>query len=187
VPDATVASAAPSAAAAAGGASQVRSPSRVSFDVPPGKIQLRISVEGSAAQVLDSETREISVPDMTAAQALLGTPAVLRARTAREFQQLRTDPDAVPTAGREFNRIEHLLIRVPTYGPGGTTPELRVHLLNRTGAAMNELKAEPSPKAGEQQIDLALAALPPGEYVVEIKTGDKDGEASELLGFRVTG
>jgi hypothetical protein len=62
-----------------------------------------------------------------------------------------------------------------------------VHLLNRTGAAMNELKAEPSPKAGEQQIDLALAALPPGEYVVEIKTGDKDGEASELLGFRVTG
>ena len=52
---------------------------------------------------------------------------------------------------------------------------------------MNELKAEPSPKAGEQQIDVPLAALPPGEYVVEIKAGDKDGEASELLGFRVTG
>jgi hypothetical protein len=52
---------------------------------------------------------------------------------------------------------------------------------------MNELKAEPSPRGGEQQIDLPLAALPPGEYVVEIKTGDKDGEATELLGFRVTG
>ena len=38
----------------------------------------------------------------------------------REFQQLRTDPDAVPSAGREFNRIEHLLVRVPTYGPGGS-------------------------------------------------------------------
>ena len=128
----------------------------------PGKIQLRISVEGTASQVLDSETREISVPDLTGAQALLGTPAVLRARTAREFQQLRTDADAVPIAGREFNRIEHLLVRVPTYGPAGTTPELRVHLLNRAGAAMNELKAEPAPKAGEQQIDLPLAALPPG-------------------------
>jgi VWFA-related protein len=186
VPDVALASTAP-AAAAAGGASASRTPSRVSFDVPPGKIQLRISVEGSAAQVLDSETREIAVPDLTAAQALLGTPSVLRARTAREFQQIRTDGDAVPIAGREFNRIEHLLIRVPTYGPGGTTPELRVHLLNRTGAAMNELKAEPSPKGGEQQIDLPLAALPPGEYVVEIKTGDKDGEATELLGFRVTG
>jgi VWFA-related protein len=187
VPDVALVSTAPAAAAAAAGASALRTPSRVSFDVAPGKIQLRISVEGSAAQVLDSETREITVPDLTAAQAVIGTPSVLRARTAREFQQLRADGDAVPIAGREFNRIEHLLIRVPAYGPGGTTPELRVHLLNRTGAAMNELKAEPSPKASEQQIDLPLAALPPGEYVVEIKTGDKDGEATELVGFRIAG
>ena len=112
---------------------------------------------------------------------------MLRARTAREFQQLRTDADAVPIAGREFSRIEHLLVRLPTYGPGDTTPALRVHLLNRAGAAMNELKAEPAPKNGEQQIDLPLAALPPGEYVLEIKAGEQDGEATELVGFRVTG
>jgi VWFA-related protein len=180
VPDAAVASTAP---ATPGGSPAARGPSRVSFEVPPGKIQLRISVEGSASQVLDSETREISVPDLTSAQAILGTPSVLRARTAREFQQLRTDADAVPIAGREFNRIEHLLVRVPAYGPGGTTPELNVHLLNRTGAPMNELKAEASPRTGEQQIDLPLAGLPPGEYVLEIKTSD----ATELVGFRVTG
>jgi len=77
----------------------------------------------------------------------------------------------------------HLLVRVPAYGPGGTTPELSVHLLNRAGQAMNELKAEVSPRTGEQQIDLPLAALPPGEYVLEIKTSD----ATELVGFRVTG
>jgi len=180
VPDAAVASTAP---AVTGGTPAARGPSRVSFEVPPGKIQLRISVEGAASQVLDSETREISVPDLTSAQAILGTPSVLRARTAREFQQLRTDADAVPIAGREFNRIEHLLVRVPAYGPGGTTPELSVHLLNRAGQAMNELKAEVSPRTGEQQIDLPLAALPPGEYVLEIKTSD----ATELVGFRVTG
>jgi VWFA-related protein len=180
VPDAAVASTAP---AVVGGTPAARGPSRVSFDVPPGKIQLRISVEGSASQVLDSETREISVPDLTSAQAILGTPSVLRARTAREFQQLRTDADAVPIAGREFNRIEHLLVRVPAYGPGGTAPELSVHLLNRAGSAMNELKAEAAPRTGEQQIDLPLAALPPGEYVLEIKTSD----ATELVGFRVTG
>jgi hypothetical protein len=181
VPDAALASAAP--AAAASGTPATRGPSRVSFEVPPGKIQLRISVEGSASQVLDSETREISVPDLTSAQAILGTPSVLRARTAREFQALRADADAVPIAGREFNRIEHLLVRVPAYGPGGTTPELSVHLLNRAGSAMNELKAEASPRTGEQQIDLPLAGLPPGEYVLEIKTSD----ATELVGFRVTG
>ncbi len=173
---------APAAAAPAS-----RAPSRATFDVAPGKIQLRISVEGAASQVLDSEMREITVPDLTSAQVALGTPSVLRARTAREFQALRADADAMPMAGREFNRIEHLLIRVQSYGPGGTTPALQVHLLNRTGAAMNELKAEPSPRAGEQQIDLPLAALPPGEYVLEIKAGDQDGGATELVGFRVTG
>ena len=184
VPDVALASTAP--AAAGGAASASKGPSRVTFDVAPGKIQLRISVEGSASQVLDSEVREVSVPDLTSAQATLGTPSVLRARNAREFQQLRADADAVPIAGREFNRIEHLLVRVPTYGPGGTVPTLSVHLLNRAGATMNELKAEPSPRAGEQQIDLPLAALPPGEYVVEIKAGEQ-GDATELVGFRVTG
>jgi VWFA-related protein len=189
VPDVALASTAPaaSASAAGAGAAQTRGPSRVSFDVNPGKIQLRISAEGAGSQVLDSETREITVPDLTSATATLGTPSVLRARTAREFQQLKADAEAVPIAGREFSRVEHLLVRVPTYGPGGTAPALRVHLLNRTGAAMNELKAEPSPRNGEQQVDLPLAALPPGEYVLEIKAGDQDGSATELVGFRVTG
>ena len=52
---------------------------------------------------------------------------------------------------------------------------------------MNELQATPAPKAGEQQIDLPLAALAPGEYIVEIKAGDEAGDAQELVGFRVTG
>src|SRR5438093_635986 len=160
---------------------------RAPFAAKPGKVQLRVSVEGAGSQVLATELREITVPDLTSALATLGTPAVLRARTAREFQQLRTDVDAVPLATREFSRIEHLLIRVPTYGPGGTTPALTVHLLNRAGSPMNDLHAEPAPAAGEQQIDLLPAALQPGEYVVEIKAGDQDGDAKELVAFRVTG
>ena len=143
-------------------------------------------MEGAASQVLDSETREITIPDLTA-PSVLGTASVLRARTQREFQQLRTDIDAVPTATREFSRIEHLLVRIPAYGPAGSTPALSVHLLNRTGQRMNEIKAEPAPKPGEQQIDLPLAALPPGEYVLEIKSGEGGGDATELVGFRVTG
>jgi VWFA-related protein len=178
------------AATGAGGAvgqAANKGPQRITFEAPPGKMQLRLSVEGEAAQTLDTETREIVVPDLTGAQPMLGTPAVLRARTVREFQQLRTAADVVPVAGREFSRIEHLLIRVPTYGPGGTPAPLRARLLNRAGTAMNDLQVEPSPTPGEQQVDLPLAALAPGEYVVEIRTGDQDGDAKELLAFRVTG
>src|SRR5262249_9663903 len=57
---------------------------QVSFEVPPGKVQLRVSVEGAASQVLDTEQRELSVPDLTAPQTALGTPAIYRARTLRD-------------------------------------------------------------------------------------------------------
>ena len=183
----STAAAAPAGAAAPASAAARPVPQRVTFEAAPGKVQLRLSVEGIDSQVLDTETREITVPDLTAAQPLMGTPAVFRARTAREFQQLRAATDVVPLAGREFSRIEHLLIRVPTYGPGGTNPPVRARLLNRAGQPMNDLQVEPSPVAGEQQIDLPLAALPPGEYVVEIRVGDGDGDAKELFAFRVTG
>ena len=39
---------------------------------------------------------------------------------------------------------------------------------------------------GELQLDVPLSGLAPGEYVVEIKAGD-EGDAKELVGFRVTG
>ena len=88
VPDVALAGTAPSigaAAAASGSTGGVapRGPSRVTFDAQPGKAQLRVSVEGTSAQVLDSETREISVPDLTSPQTALGTPEVFRARTVR--------------------------------------------------------------------------------------------------------
>jgi VWFA-related protein len=187
VPDVAVASTAPAASVAAANASgsAVRGAQRVVFDAVPGKVQLRISVEGSSSQVLDTETRELTIPDLTAAQTL-GTPSILRARTLPELNKLKADPDAIPTAVREFNRTDRLVVRVPTYGPGGAAPTLKVHILNRAGSAMSELQATPAPKAGEQQIDLAIAALPPGEYVLEVKAGDQDGDAKELVGFRIT-
>ena len=190
VPEIALASAAGASAPAAGGAapaSQTRGPSRVTFDVIPGKMQLRLSVEGTASQVLDSEMREITVPDLTSTQTLLGTPAMFRARTIPEFNRLKADGDAVPMPGREFSRTDRLIIRVPVYGPGGSTPAMSVHLLNRAGQSMTELTSAASPKPNEQQIELPLASLPPGEYVVEIKASGEGGDAKELLGFRVTG
>jgi hypothetical protein len=96
VPDATPGSTGPAAAAAAS------TPARVTFEANPGKLQLRLSVEGSSAQVLDTETREIAVPDLTASEVVLGTPQVLRARTARDYQQIKSDPDAVPFPSASF-------------------------------------------------------------------------------------
>jgi hypothetical protein len=180
----------PSAATAGGvtaGANGAAGPSQVAFDAMPGKMELRVAVEDASSQVLDSETREITVPDLTLVQTLLGTPQVLRARNAREAQQLKADAAAMPLATREFSRTDRLLIRVPTYGPGNTVPTLSAHLLNRSGQPMTEVPATASGIPGTQQIELPLANLPPGEYILEIKTAGDGTEVKQLVGFRVTG
>jgi hypothetical protein len=155
--------------------------SKVSFDVQPGKIQLRVSVESADAEVLDSEIREITVPDLTSPQAVIGTPAVYRARTVRELQQLKADAQATPTAGREFSRSDRVFLRVPVYGAGAAAPQLTARLLNRTGQTMSELPI------ADGAIDLTLTSLPPGEYIVEITASRAGGDAKELVGFRIVG
>ena len=160
---------------------------QVSFDVKPGKVQMRLSVEGANSQVLDTETRDLTVPDLTSPQAMLGTPAIYRARTLRDFQALKTDASAMPVATREFTRTDRVLVRIPAYGPGDTAPKLSVHLLNRAGQSMAEVPIAPAPNPGEQQMELPLSGLATGEYLIEIKAVSEAGEAKELLGFRVTG
>ncbi|MDR1989115.1 MAG: VWA domain-containing protein, partial [Acidobacteriaceae bacterium] len=104
----------------------------VAFDAPPGKIQLRVSVESADAEVLDSEVREVDLPDFSTTPLALGTPRVYRARTVREYQQLKADPDASPTAVREFTRAERVFVRISAYA-GDAAPALTARILNRGG------------------------------------------------------
>src|SRR5204862_6342231 len=117
----------------------------------------------------------------------LGRPQLFRARRVRNNQQLKADPAAVPVAAREFMRADRRLLRVPAYGPGATAPALNVHILNRAGQPMSELTAAPAAKPGEQQIELPVSGLAPGEYLIEITTAAEGGEVKELVGFRVVG
>jgi VWFA-related protein len=185
-PDAVIASTSPrlpgSPAGADGGA---RAPSRVEFEAKPGPMQLRLSVEGAGSGVIDSEVRELVVPDLTTTQTTLGTPAVFRARTPREFQQFKSDPQAMPSTIREFSRLDRIFVRVVAYGAG--SPTVSAHLLNRGGQTMSELAVSPPvAPATESTVDVPIASLAPGEYIVELKATGEGGEAKELVGFRVT-
>jgi hypothetical protein len=149
---------------------------------------LRVSVESAGAEVLDSEVREIAVPDLTAPQIAIGTPAVFRGRTVPEYQRLKTDPQAMPTAAREFSRTERVFIRVPAYAPGTSAPTITAKLLNRAGQAMGgDLTVANSAGHPESKdVELSLASMPPGEYVVEITATGQGEPVKELVGFRVT-
>jgi hypothetical protein len=162
------------------------SDARAVFDVPPGRVRLQMSIEDSAAQPLDMDVREILIDDLRAPVAI-GTPEVLRARTARDVRALDANPDAVPVSSREFSRAERLVIRVPTYAPGTDAPTVSARLMTSAGQSMRTLTldAEAIPD-GRSQIDLPLAGLASGEYVVEITAASPAGEAKGTLKFRVT-
>jgi VWFA-related protein len=161
--------------------------SKISFDVPPGKLQLRLAVEDASAEVLDSEVREIVVPDLTAPSTMLATPEIFRARTVPELQRLKADPQAIPTAIREFRRTDRVFLRVMAYAPGSATATITAKVLNRAGQAIADLPVGAPAAGGAAEIDLALPSLAPGDYLIEIAASAEGGEAKELVGFRITG
>ena len=166
----------PGASAAAGEA-----PRRLTFDAPPGSLELRLSVEAAGGGVLDRENRTITVPDLTAPDAALSTPRVHRVRNARELRSVAADTDAVPVAAREFSRTERLLIRFDAYGTSTPTAAL----LNRNGEKMVDVPVASAATGGTHQIDLGLSSIAAGEYLVEITVTGAAGEAKELVPLRI--
>jgi hypothetical protein len=190
VPDVTLASSVPipsgdgSATMASAGTSGSKGPSQVVFEVPPGHLQLRFQVENQLATVIDTDARELNVPDLMAPQVQLSTPEVLRARTVKEYRDLNTDPHAVPTANREFRRTDRLLIRFDAYGPA-EAPQVAARLLNRTGQAMTDIPVSAQAAGATHQLDLPLASIAAADYIVEITAKGEGGEAKQLIAFRV--
>ena len=163
---------------------------RFTFNAPPGFVALEMAIQTGSGAPLDTDYRGISVPNLQVTRPTFATPQVLRTRTARDFVALSQNTDAVPVASRTFSRTERLLIRVPVYGPGSSSPSVTARLLNRRGIPMRQLEEiAASLPAGTVQFDLPLASLAPDEYRVELtaanRTGPKD-EAKELIPIRVT-
>ena len=175
-----------SASLPAGTASTAAVPQSLTFEAPPGKLELRMTVEGAGGGVLDQEIRNITIPDLTAARPAISTPRVYAVRTPREFQAIASNGSATPPANREFSRTMRLLIRFDSYGPGNEVPAPTAALLNPNGQKFTDVPVTTATAGGTHQIDMSLATIPPGEYVIEITTKSATGDtAKELVAFRV--
>jgi len=156
----------------------------VSFNAPPGPLELRVVVENDHGQVVDSTTESVTLPDYSKTEVSFGTPRVYRARTAREMMLLKNNLDAAPIAKRDFSRAERLLIRVDAYAASGAKPEVTAKLLNRDGNAMADVPVQAA-EGKPFSIDLPLASLAPGEYVLELDAKAGSGTAQQMVGFKI--
>ncbi len=158
----------------------------VTFEAPPGDIQVHVSVENGNGRRIDSDETDVTVPDFTTAGPTISTPFVYRGRTVRDLQQIRAAAEPTPTVRRSFLRTERLLIRFGAYGPAGTTPTLSVVLLNQLGETLATLPA-PQPAGSLFESELPLSSFPPGDYVVKITAESGGQTAEQFLAIRVSG
>lgn len=161
----------PAASPAPGAGSPGVPAGSVSFEAAPGPLQLRISMESETGAVLDTETREWTVP----AAAGMSTPRVFRARTVRDVQALLKEPAGLPTLGRDFSRAERVVVRLDAYDSVPTAV-----LLNRAGQKMADVPVQ-ALTAPAFYLDVSLGALAPGEYLLELTAG----AAKELIPLKI--
>ena len=186
-PTAAGAAPAPTPASPAGPAAESAG-GRITFQAPPGPLQLRMSVEGAAGQVLDSDFRDLVVPDYAKAEPLLSVPALYRARTQRDVNLLSTDANPRPSTAREFSRTERLHVRFQAYAPGGGAAAPTARLLNRGGSRMSDVAVRAATARGpaDFEADIPLASLPAGDYLLEVALPSETAPVKQLVAFRVT-
>ncbi|HJZ71259.1 MAG TPA: VWA domain-containing protein [Vicinamibacterales bacterium] len=135
----------------------------------PGDYVLRVGARAGAA----------SIPRETARVTLLPSPEPTGALFVRRGPT--TGNRDLPTADLRFRRSEQLRVEIPS----GGTAEVSARLLDRTGKALNipvTAVARDDPDGARwQTAQVALAPLAPGDYVIEIASGER----RSISAFRV--
>jgi VWFA-related protein len=159
----------------------------VSFDAAPGKLGIRLTIEGDGTGTLDQEDRDLVVPDLSAPEVMLGTPRVWFARNAREFTALTTGAEVPPSAARDFRRTDRLVVRVDAFAPGTIVPVVAARLLNQQGTKMIDVTVTPPASPGQSYaLDLPLSSFAAGQYLLELSaTADGHKPVTELVAFRI--
>jgi hypothetical protein len=138
----------------------------VSFDAPAGELVLTTTALNARGDELDADKRRITVPAFDSSRLAIGSPMVLRARTARDVRAFSEATGVHPEVGREFDRSDRLFIRFPVYGGPEITAVAR--LLNRLGTEMRPLPVA-AVGDGLYQLEVTLGAIARGEYFIAIE------------------
>ena len=94
----------------------------------------------------------------------------------------------MPTASREFRRTERLVVRPAVYAAGNATVTVTSKLLNKQGHRLADVPVTAAESGAPYLVDVPLAALAPGEYLLEL-TAATEGQKpiTDLIAFRVEG
>ena len=162
----------------------------VSFDAAAGPdAGPRDRCRTTKGQVLDTFQQEIDGPGLLRHRGPpvdAGRPARPHAR-ASSRRSRATPIRCRRRCGSSAAPIGCSSASSPTYPAGRSSAEVAARLLNRGGAEDGgpDGRSRRPTRRQPYQIDLPLAGLSPGEYVIEIQAKGVSGEATELIAIKV--
>ena len=123
--------------------------------------------------------RLLSQPKLT-----LSSPAAILARNAAELRAVGAA--SVPYAGREFGRTDRVFVRFEVYGETAANAVVTARLLSRAGGELRTLTVS-APRNGlnAYEIDVPLASLARGDFLIAIAAEAGDDRAEALFPLRV--
>lgn len=156
------------------------------FEAPPGTLKIAVTVRTESGEVVDSFPLSVERPDPATSVLSLGTPILYRARTPGELRALTT-PLATPPihAGRDFVRTDRLIVRITAQGVSAGNATVVGKLLDRRGKHLLDMPAPRATPDGVHQIDLPLASIAGGEFVLVLEATSGNDRAEALVPFRV--
>ena len=160
---------------------------RATFTVPPGQVQLDLAVLDAEGRPLDTDVRDVDVPDLSpSAQPgpVLLPVEVMCLRSSRTSEASPWSDALAAYVARACSRGGRLIVRVPAADPTGTPVRVIARLLNRAGRTMRALEADPGIES-PTQFTLPLVSLAPGQYAIEVTGENRHGAVSERVTFRV--
>jgi hypothetical protein len=160
---------------------------QVTFAAAPGLVTLRVVALDANGGELDTERRDVVVPDFTGTAPVISTPLVFVARTPREMQLIRAAAAPRPSTSREFTRTDRVLVRFAAFGPGGVAPVVTMRVLGQNGHPLGDLPAPVAGVDGRFEAEVGLAWMAAGEYLIEVHASAETGQASALVPFRIGG
>lgn len=154
------------------------------FDVSPGRLTLQFQLLAGDEAVLDQWTEEIVVPDLGQRRLVLTTPRLHVARSALAFRRIDAGAPIAPAAVREFRRGDRVIVRWTVEAAPDAHPDVAATLLNGRGAVLRPLPFK-SPIHGGYELELPVASLAAGDYIVRIEARLDEAATSELVAFRI--
>jgi len=165
-----------------------------SFDLPPGKYQVKFVVRENQTGRMGSFVAEITLPDMKKSPLKLSSIVLssMRQATKKQDPLVRNGQEYVPNISHVFRQDQHLYLLYEIYGPArekvaegaakGTKPG--INLLSSLELIQGSTKVYETPivqakainvegrDAVAIELDVPLAGLKPGPYLCQLNVID---------------